>query len=321
MTVFTHPHMYRLDLQARCAPLWHSCTTAGHHRLRCVLYSFQGNSVLVPGQGRRCASFDDYSCPYDRCNSIFGKTAEPAFPVPLDQHAERTRFCACRGKRWGVQTDLAQRTVVSEAVPLPHMLHVLAQRMRDMIPRMADFHPNEANAIEYRSDRGDYLLPHVDDRCASCAHGAAYKHPSAQLQWRNCFSRLLCAAGLKSARCSEAQQQHEPAVACQTAAGIVPVRRACKAGRRRLELTRDMTLLVCGHPSPLRLPRIFTASASTVWIPDPFHLAVQRVLPGFHPISPVLDASTAPCGPQMHVCPSSAVAVVPNSIFAFMRPP
>lgn len=71
----------------------------------------------------------------------------------------------CSGKRWGVQTDLSRRTVVPEALPLPQPLQDVAQRMRDTIPHLADFHPNEANAIEYVRQRGDYLLPHVDDRC------------------------------------------------------------------------------------------------------------------------------------------------------------
>eukprot|EP00892_Ulva_mutabilis_P000853 jgi/Ulvmu1/10769/UM069_0003.1 len=69
-----------------------------------------------------------------------------------------------RGKRWGVQTDLGKRTVAPEAVPMPAMLHMLAQRMRDQISQLAEFYPNEANAIEYSRPRGDYLLPHIDDR-------------------------------------------------------------------------------------------------------------------------------------------------------------
>lgn len=76
----------------------------------------------------------------------------------------------CSGKRWGVQTDLARRTVAPEAVPLPAELLAVAQRMRDTVPQLADFHPNEANAIEYLQDRGDYLLPHVDDRCDGMQH-------------------------------------------------------------------------------------------------------------------------------------------------------
>lgn len=67
-----------------------------------------------------------------------------------------------------MQTDLARRTVAPEAVPLPAELLAVAQRMRDTVPQLADFHPNEANAIEYLQDRGDYLLPHVDDRCDAC---------------------------------------------------------------------------------------------------------------------------------------------------------
>ena len=76
-------------------------------------------------------------------------------------------WCECRGKRWGVQTDLAARTVSPAAVQLPRELQAVAERMRSAVPQLAEFKPNEANAIVYRRARGDYLLPHVDDRRAS----------------------------------------------------------------------------------------------------------------------------------------------------------
>jgi hypothetical protein len=65
-----------------------------------------------------------------------------------------------------VQVDLAQRTVRPPLEQMPGPLLRLAQRMRAQVPLLRSFHPNEANAIEYLKDRGDYLLPHVDDRCA-----------------------------------------------------------------------------------------------------------------------------------------------------------
>jgi hypothetical protein len=71
-----------------------------------------------------------------------------------------------------VQTDLARRTVSPAAMELPAELLAVAERMRAAVPQLADFHPNEANAIVYRRSRGDYLLPHVDDRNA--AHLSMY---------------------------------------------------------------------------------------------------------------------------------------------------
>lgn len=71
-----------------------------------------------------------------------------------------------RGKAWGVRMDLRRRTVSSPAVPMPDMLMRLAERMRGLhgAPHaLRLFHPNEANALDYR--RGVHeLSPHVDDR-------------------------------------------------------------------------------------------------------------------------------------------------------------
>lgn len=73
-------------------------------------------------------------------------------------------MCKCRVKRWGVQTDHSARTVMPAAVEMPLELHAVAERMRCAVPQLAEFHPNEANAIVYHRSWGDYLLPHVDDR-------------------------------------------------------------------------------------------------------------------------------------------------------------
>ncbi|KAL0018726.1 hypothetical protein WJX79_005021 [Trebouxia sp. C0005] len=68
-----------------------------------------------------------------------------------------------RGKRWGVEMDLGQRTVVEGVTPLAAELHMLIARMQQL-PCLCCFQPNEANAIDYRKDLGHWLKPHVDDR-------------------------------------------------------------------------------------------------------------------------------------------------------------
>lgn len=68
-----------------------------------------------------------------------------------------------RGKRWGAEMDLRQRTVVEGVTPLPAELHMLIARMQQ-VPCLRNFQPNEANAIDYRQDLGHWLKPHVDDR-------------------------------------------------------------------------------------------------------------------------------------------------------------
>ncbi|DBB01325.1 TPA: hypothetical protein ACH3X3_011716 [Trebouxia sp. C0006] len=69
-----------------------------------------------------------------------------------------------RGKRWGAEMDLGQRTVVEGVTPLAAELRMLIARMQQ-VPCLRCFQPNEANAIDYRKDLGHWLKPHVDDRC------------------------------------------------------------------------------------------------------------------------------------------------------------
>ena len=69
------------------------------------------------------------------------------------------------GKRWGVECDLARRVVRPARLEMPASLERLAARMRALgHPALANFRPNEANAISYRRDAGHRLDPHVDDR-------------------------------------------------------------------------------------------------------------------------------------------------------------
>ena len=72
-------------------------------------------------------------------------------------------FMVLRGKAWGVRMDLAKRTVLQPAVPMPPLLLRMAERMR-CLPLLASFHPNESNAIDYQRAHGNCLKPHVDDR-------------------------------------------------------------------------------------------------------------------------------------------------------------
>ena len=69
------------------------------------------------------------------------------------------------GKRWGVECDLARRVVRPARLEMPASLERLAARTRALgHPALANFRPNEANAISYRRDAGHRLDPHVDDR-------------------------------------------------------------------------------------------------------------------------------------------------------------
>ena len=89
------------------------------------------------------------------------------------------------GKRWGVHCNLRDRRVDVPEHPLPELLQSLilprlatlpcwkelAQQRRRRRhrhplsnPTTHGFIPNEANAIDYRRKRGDWLQAHVDDR-------------------------------------------------------------------------------------------------------------------------------------------------------------
>ncbi|KAK3267892.1 hypothetical protein CYMTET_23574 [Cymbomonas tetramitiformis] len=70
-----------------------------------------------------------------------------------------------RGKRYGVECDLVRRITKPPRFQMPDWLQVVMQRMREVGPPvLADFHPNECNAIDYRRDEGHELLAHCDDR-------------------------------------------------------------------------------------------------------------------------------------------------------------
>jgi alkylated DNA repair protein alkB family protein 4 len=69
------------------------------------------------------------------------------------------------GKRWGVECDLTRRVVRPARLEMPASLERLAARMRALgHPALANFRPNEANAISYRREAGHRLDLHVDDR-------------------------------------------------------------------------------------------------------------------------------------------------------------
>jgi alkylated DNA repair protein alkB family protein 4 len=68
------------------------------------------------------------------------------------------------GKRWGVHCNLRDRRVYKEENPLPNFIvNILLPKLR-RLKCMKGCIPNEANAINYRKRRGDYLKSHVDDR-------------------------------------------------------------------------------------------------------------------------------------------------------------
>lgn len=83
------------------------------------------------------------------------------------------------GKRWGVHCNLRDRRVSAPEHLLPSFLtETILPRLRLLdifvnnyksgsrfqTARCSEFHPNEANAIDYRKSMGHYLTSHVDDR-------------------------------------------------------------------------------------------------------------------------------------------------------------
>ena len=68
------------------------------------------------------------------------------------------------GKKWGVDCSLRDRKVYAEQHPLPGPIQKIIQRVTAMDHVMKGCIPNEANAIDYRREKGDYLKSHVDDR-------------------------------------------------------------------------------------------------------------------------------------------------------------
>lgn len=90
----------------------------------------------------------------------------------LDGRAEEDTFLPWRqskfngkhiGKRWGVHCSLKDRKVYPEENPLPSSLMKIIERIKSL-DIMDGCAPNEANAISYRKNKGDYLRSHVDDR-------------------------------------------------------------------------------------------------------------------------------------------------------------
>mmetsp|Transcript_14518 Transcript_14518/g.44238 ORF Transcript_14518/g.44238 Transcript_14518/m.44238 type:complete len:328 (-) Transcript_14518:157-1140(-) len=75
------------------------------------------------------------------------------------------------GKAWGVRTNLKQRTQDAPLHPMPEQLRFVVTRLREMAGFLlgADWLPTEANAIDYRRQRGHFLGAHLDDRSLSGA--------------------------------------------------------------------------------------------------------------------------------------------------------
>jgi alkylated DNA repair protein alkB family protein 4 len=67
------------------------------------------------------------------------------------------------GKRWGVHCDLRERKVTAAENPLPDFVQSILFPKLNVLPQMMGCIPNEANAIDYRRDKGHWLKPHVDN--------------------------------------------------------------------------------------------------------------------------------------------------------------
>lgn len=76
-----------------------------------------------------------------------------------------------QGKRWGVHCNLLDRRVDAPEHPLPDLLtRIVADRLPSLScwkTSTCPLKPNEANAIDYRRRRDDWLQSHVDDRSLS----------------------------------------------------------------------------------------------------------------------------------------------------------
>lgn len=76
------------------------------------------------------------------------------------------------GQIWGIRTNLKARQLLEPIHPIPSIFGILIRRMRTGLggPKqnpLAEFYPNEANALDYHRPRGHYLGAHCDDRYLS----------------------------------------------------------------------------------------------------------------------------------------------------------
>jgi len=69
-----------------------------------------------------------------------------------------------KGKKWGVNCNLRDKRVYKEVIPMPSFITDLIIPKLKELKCMKGCIPNEANAIDYHKNDGDYLKSHVDDR-------------------------------------------------------------------------------------------------------------------------------------------------------------
>jgi alkylated DNA repair dioxygenase AlkB len=102
------------------------------------------------------------------------------------------------GKRWGVHCSLKDRKVYPEENSLPQTIANIIDRI-SALKMMKGCNPNEANAIDYRRFKGDYLKSHVDDRQLS-------KEPIANLSLAgDCYMTFR----LQKQKSSDLPQEHK----------------------------------------------------------------------------------------------------------------
>lgn len=86
-----------------------------------------------------------------------------------------------REKRFGVDHDLWNRQIRAPKQGLPKVFHSIILPKLLRVSAMMGCIPNDANALDYRRQNGDYLKAHVDDR-------AKHKEPIANLSLAgDCF--------------------------------------------------------------------------------------------------------------------------------------
>jgi len=109
---------------------------------------------------------DDYPSPSKSTTTTTNSTPTTTIPTIPSSWKQSTFNGRHLGKRWGVHCNLRHRKVypAPSNLPLPPFLQKLLLPRLQQLRSMGGCHPNEANAIDYWRDRGDYLKAHVDDR-------------------------------------------------------------------------------------------------------------------------------------------------------------
>lgn len=147
-----------MELRWRSDSALHPPRRFGQHTGRACLHA------ALPANVLRHPLLSGHVCVLD----FMSEAQEVQLVAAVDAHElpwrESTYNGRHQGKKWGVVMNLAERTVTEARVPFPDWLNDVVLRIRQSIPFLVNFSPNEANAISYDRARGDFLRAHVDER-------------------------------------------------------------------------------------------------------------------------------------------------------------